>query len=168
MRPKQEITIRPDGSIRCVSILSPESPVQLQFADEVDINNIINKFQKGIPISHLNSNRGSFTEGSPMESKINMTFEQMLNTQVHAARAFEKLSPAIRNRFGTAEALLNFLEDPSNLQEAIKLGLVDSGLATPKRDDDSNDNANKAKSKTKKTITTTQPPQPDPQTDGPE
>jgi len=48
-----------------------------------------------------------------------------MNTIIAAQRAFEALPAKIRDRFANSpERFLAFLADPDNLDEAVKLGLV--------------------------------------------
>lgn len=146
----RSITTRPDGTVCVKRLLSDESIVQQQFKDEVDINNIMDKFQKGLPITHVNRAQGHYSDLTEIPS----TYEGMLNQSIKAGASFEALPEKIKRRFGTPEALLAFLDDPSNAGEAVTLGLVDNPPSA-QRDDKPNDNATMPR---RKKSTPTNPP----------
>ena len=98
------------------------SRVQQQFARECDINHIMAKY----------SQTGRLTDGSgtspPMYGDFSdvKDFHEAQSVVLDANQKFSSLPSHVRFRFSNnPELLLNFLQDPSNLDEAIKLGLVD-------------------------------------------
>lgn len=96
-----------------------ESVVQQQFKDECDINTIVERF--GIS-GELPSNirmpvSGDFTKVGDFQSAMNMVRQ--------AREAFDELPGQVRQRFfDDPQRLIEFLEDPDNRGEAVKLGLV--------------------------------------------
>lgn len=102
-----------------IAIDPEESVVQQQFADECDINTIVKRFgltgelPNGIamPVS------GDFTGVTDFQSAMNLIRKSQ--------EAFFELPAEVRERFSNDPArLMQFLEDPSNRDEAIKLGIV--------------------------------------------
>lgn len=130
-----KITKRPNGTLR-VQHEFPDAPskVQQQFKDEVDINRIMKKYSKGIPVTHLNRGAGFYADFSEVKD-----YASALHSLAKAQSSFMELPSKLRSRFGNDPAqLLDFLSDPSNRDEAVKLGLVN---AAPKNANDST-NAN--------------------------
>jgi len=99
---------------------------QQHFKDECDINNILRQFNiTGIlPETTLSPRYGDFTGISDYHSALN---------QVMAAEdEFMRLPADLRARFENDPAqLIQFLENPENLNEAVKLGLVNEPQELP-------------------------------------
>lgn len=99
------------------------SLAQQQFKDETDINNILRQFNVTglLPETPLSPRYGDFTGISDYQSA--------LNAVIAAEDGFMTLPADIRARFANdPENLINFLDNPENKDEAIKLGLVDKKL----------------------------------------
>jgi len=95
------------------------SLAQQHFKDETDINNILRQFNITglLPQSPLSPRYGDFTGISDYQSA--------LNAVIAAESEFEGLPAQIRARFNNnPEELINFLENSSNKDEAIALGLI--------------------------------------------
>jgi len=96
------------------------SKTQQQFADQVEINNIIKKYQKTGQWLHVTSKTGIYADVSQIGD-----YAQCLQKVLDANSAFSSLPSNIRARFSNDPAqLLSFLQDPSNKEEAEKLGLL--------------------------------------------
>lgn len=97
-----------------------EGRTQQQFKEECDINTIARRFGLTgmLPAARRLPSFGDFTGVSDYQSALN---------QVMAAdEAFLTLPSAVRERFGhNYQALLDFLGDEGNRQEAIDLGLLE-------------------------------------------
>lgn len=103
------------------SLQCPEPTLaQQQFADECDINTIVNKFLKTGELTadvHL-PKYGDFTGISDYQSA--------LNAVIAADEAFLDLPANIRAEFGNdPQMLLEFLADSKNAERAAELGLID-------------------------------------------
>lgn len=89
-------------------------------AIDCDINEIVRKWtQQGIQpeVYAREPQYGDVSEG--------LTYRQALDKVLEAQDAFNLVPPNIRARFHNDPAeYLDFLNDPSNLEEAIKLGLA--------------------------------------------
>jgi len=96
------------------------SLAQQHFKDECDINNILRQFNITglLPESPLSPRYGDFTG-------IN-DYQSALNAVIAAEDGFMTLPAGIRAQFGNdPEQLINFLDNPENKDEAIRLGLID-------------------------------------------
>ena len=107
------------------SALACEEPTlaQQHFKDECDINNILRQFNVTglLPESPLSPRYGDFTGIGDYHSA--------LNAVMAAEDEFMALPADLRARFeNDPENLINFLDNPANKDEAIKLGLVDQKL----------------------------------------
>ena len=99
------------------------SLTQQHFAEECDINNIVEKYM----ISGVLGDPLASPSASPMYGDYSSVedFHTAQTIIAHATQSFDLLPAALRKRFNNDPAqLLSFLEDESNRDEAIKLGLV--------------------------------------------
>lgn len=102
-----------------LSIDEAESVVQQQFAEECDINTIVERF--GLT--------GELPNGVAMPVSGDFTgvtdFHTAMNLVRQAQESFLELPAQIRERFANDPArVMAFLENPENRDEAVKLGIV--------------------------------------------
>lgn len=104
------------------SITFPEKTMAKQsFQAECDINTIMSKYQQTGLIEHVQKFQGSYGDFTSVAD-----YQVSLNQVLDAQNAFDALPSSIRARFqNNPGAMLAFLEDPSNRDEAVKLGLVE-------------------------------------------
>lgn len=96
-----------------------DSMAKQEFRQEVDINNLMKRFNAMgyIPAAPAH---GVFADVSELGD-----FGDVLRRVKKGEEAFAALDPAIRLRFRNSPAeLMDFLQDPANLKEAVQLGLV--------------------------------------------
>jgi len=98
-----------------------ESLTHQSFKKEADINTITNRFLKTGVLGNPGASRrpmfGNFT---------GVDFQAMQNLIVDAKNAFMALPASVRRRFNDdAGQVVRFCQDPRNLEEAVKLGLVE-------------------------------------------
>lgn len=115
------------------------SKTQQQFKDEADIVKIVKRFQR----------TGLLTD--PMKPPTRMpqygdfsgipTYQQMCNMTIAVNNYFQSLSAEIRYKFhNDPQELQEWLNNPENTEEAIKMGLADHDLSKVKyHDPDGND-----------------------------
>lgn len=99
------------------------SRVKRSFGPSTDVNNVVSKFLRTgvLPQKAAQPFYGDFSVADDYHSAMNrvMQIEDM----------FMSLPAKVRNRFSNnAEALLRFVGDVSNRDEAIELGLIDKPL----------------------------------------
>lgn len=95
------------------------SRTKVSFAGEADINNIMRRYAKtgALPVSAV---RPRYLDSSAVEDY----FQAQLVLK-EAEKALQRLPAAVRSRFGSnPEALLRFVGDEKNKEEAQKLGLL--------------------------------------------
>lgn len=102
------------------------SMTKQSFADECDINKIMERYEK----------TGVMPEGRHMyefgDAISEYSYQESLNAVIHADEQFAQLPAKLRDRFGNDPVqLLKFLEDPANRDEAVELGLVDRPPPAP-------------------------------------
>lgn len=99
----------------------PELATKQCFRDECDINNIVNRFTKAgvLPPAPINGVYGDFSEiGSYQEALMKV---QQVDDM------FDALPAKLRSRFDNNPALfLDFIDNPDNHDELVKLGLVEA------------------------------------------
>ena len=96
---------------------------QQHFKDECDINNILRQFNVTglLPEAPLSPRYGDFTGIHD--------YHTALNAVIAADDGFMALPATLRARFqNDPEQLIEFLDNPNNYDEAVKLGLVDQKM----------------------------------------
>lgn len=87
--------------------------------DRCNINSIMAKYDKNGLITHISKFESEFGDTTGIE------FKQMMDKVASARSSFEELPSKIRKRFDNDPTkLLQFMDDASNREEAIKLGLI--------------------------------------------
>lgn len=97
------------------------SRAQQQFRDECDINTIVERFglTHEIPTGTRMPSYGDFTGVSD--------FQTAMEAVRSATESFMALPAKLRERFANSpQNLLVFLGDPTNREEAVRLGLVEA------------------------------------------
>jgi len=116
---KQQQYKRKDGSLGIKTINEKPTKTKQSMRDMVNVNNIIKKYRTTGIITHITSKDGTY--GDFVEIK---DFQGALNTVIKAKQQFELLPSETRNRFGNDPTqLINFLQDPKNVDESVRLGL---------------------------------------------
>jgi phage internal scaffolding protein len=120
IRDNKEIIRLQNGRVRVRTINKQPSKTDTQFKDEVDVNNIMRKFQRTGQISHLAKRDGTYMDVSEIKD-----LAESIEVVDKAAYAFEKLPAKIRNRFDNdPRKLVTFMQDEKkNLEEMYELGL---------------------------------------------
>jgi phage internal scaffolding protein len=154
----KKIETRADGSIRVTTVNNQPSKTDQQFAQLCDINQIIKKYRQTGIISHLSNKTGKYADLSEFKG-----YQDALQKTINANNAFQSLPSPIRKKFGNdPQELISFLSDPSNNEEAIKLGLKIQNPNTQnqlakKINDDSNDEDKPKPKKPKQTQSQNDP-----------
>lgn len=108
--------------VRVSTLNTDPTRTQQQFGPETDVNNIMKKYLKtGIPPVFKNTGRGVYADTTKVTD-----YQAALDTVISAERAFGTLPSHIRSRFHNEPAkLIEFLADSKNLDEAIRLGILE-------------------------------------------
>lgn len=105
-----------------VSLNSFETTLaQQQFAEECDINTIMDRYAQDGLLDHVNNFQGSYGDFTSVTD-----YQTSVNQVIAAEAAFMDLPAAVRSRFGNDPGqLIGFLEsnDPELLAESYRLGL---------------------------------------------
>lgn len=136
---------------RVVTINEEPTRTQQQFKDDVNVNNIMKRYKKTGQISHVSGRQGQYLNLSSAPDY----FEAMQKIAT-ANTAFLSLPSEVRRRFGNDPALLlEFIHDPKNYDEGVKLGLFEQKKgpfqtpppnSLPKNNDELNNDENTAAS----------------------
>ena len=112
----------PPGRVQ-VSFKQP-SLTQQHFKDECDINQIMNRYREtGFLVDPLARPTEKLQFG---DFSTPFDYMEAMNTVVRANEAFAGLPANLRKRFNNDPAeLLAFVSDESNVDEAVKLGLME-------------------------------------------
>lgn len=98
---------------------SKDGRTKQSFQKECDINNIMKQYEKTRVITHVASASPRYGDFSNV-----IDYQSALNLVIDAQQGFDDLPADIRTRFMNDPAVfLDFVEDPENLEEGIKLGI---------------------------------------------
>lgn len=115
----KNITRHENGHKKVSTINNEPSKTQQQFAEQCDINNIMKKYKQTGEITHLNKKTGIYGDFSNMPS-----YQEALHTVIKAEQEFMTLPADVRKKFdNNPQQFVDFINDPKNDEEAIKLGL---------------------------------------------
>lgn len=93
------------------------SVTRQEFKDDADINKIVERVLRGEVVPQEFGSYGDFTGVA--------SFQDAMNQVMDARAAFDALPARVRSRFhNNPAALVDFLSDEGNLDEAVRLGLV--------------------------------------------
>lgn len=121
---------RDNGSKRVATTPQGNTRTQQHLKEQCDVNNIISKYKKTGSVTHVrNSLNGVYADLTQLPD-----LRQAQEVVIAAQQAFESVPASIRQRFGhDPQQFIDFLADPNNNAEAIKLGLKTT-KETPKPD----------------------------------
>ena len=105
----------------CITECLDESLTQQQFANEADLNTIVRRYgiDKGpLPVAPLDPRLyGDFTNVPDLRTLLDLAHD--------AREQFAELPPKLRERFNNDPARLwDFVQDPENSEEAVRLGFL--------------------------------------------
>lgn len=127
---------RKNGTTRVATLNEHPSKTDQSQKQDCDVNYIVAKYRKTGQITHLAKRRGYYADVSTIPD-----LTEALSIVSTASDAFNALPSQLRKRFGNdPQEMIAFLQDPSNLEESIKLGLrnappkVQEELPTPDRE----------------------------------
>lgn len=105
------------------------------FKDECDINTIVSRYPNGV--TPYDDRKGSEVYGDFSDAEL-FDFRATQEKIIEAENRFNALPSDVRSRFGNNPAeLLDFLNDSSNYDEAIKLGLIHAKVSNDVAQDNS-------------------------------
>lgn len=104
--------------------------VQQHMKDHCDINNILRKYDRDGILTHVNRTQAMYGDYTQINE-----YQHALDLVLQAQAMFDELPSHLRKRFGNDPgAYAEFVTDPRNLDEMIKLGLaepVENASAAP-------------------------------------
>lgn len=104
------------------------SLTQQNFAAECDINMIVKRAAAGGELTHVNPRPGQYGDFSNIPD-----YREAFEVVKRANALFMGMDWQVRERFGNdPQRMVQFLQDPKNRDEAIKLGLVKAPEPSPK------------------------------------
>lgn len=105
---------------RPVKLSTPEETRTKQsHKDECDINNIMARYRRTGLIEAVNRNQPRYADVTGLE------FRTAMEMVAQAQQLFEDMPSGVRKRFGNdPAAFLDFVNDPENRPEAVRLGLL--------------------------------------------
>lgn len=94
------------------------SMTKQSFKDECDINVLMARYGEADLIPFVKQFEPSYGDASAID------FQEAMNVVVSAQDMFDQMPAKLRERFNNSPAnFLGFVEDPSNFDEGVKLGL---------------------------------------------
>lgn len=122
----KRMEIRPNGTKRVYTVFTDEEVAHQKikmadqsFANECDQNLIMRRHLAGQNVDHLFKRQGVYRDLTLIPD-----LQEAMAQVTHAQQAFMELSADLRKRFANDPVqLVEFLNDPANDNEAVKLGL---------------------------------------------
>ena len=103
------------------------SQAKQAFKAECDINNIMARYEQNGIVTHMMETQGRYSDFLDAPD-----YQEGLNQIIAAQDAFGTLPASVRKRFNNNPAeFLDFVHNPDNLDEMIKLGLRDKPTSQP-------------------------------------
>lgn len=104
-----------------VKLVCPEEGRTKQaHKSECEINNILARYQRTGVLEFVNQRQGQYGDVTGVD------YQQAMNLVAEARETFAELPSKVRNRFDNdPAAYLDFVSDPENTEEMIKLGLLE-------------------------------------------
>lgn len=94
---------------------------------ECDINNIMVKYAKTGVLNHVSNNQSSYGDFS-----ASLDYQDAINSVMAAQDSFMELPAVVRKKFDNDPVkFLDFVNDPSNVDEMIELGLYPAPEQAP-------------------------------------
>lgn len=116
-----------NGRNRCAAHIGTSDVVQRHMKDEVDVNNIMRKYQKTGLVNHVNRYQGNYGNFTNMP-----TFHEAYQKVLDAKEMFLTLPSTIREKFANDPGLfLEYVDDPENAEGMKELGLIPAGGPSP-------------------------------------
>lgn len=110
---------RPDGSRKVITINREPSKTDQSFAADCDVNKIMARYRKGVPLPTSKRIQGYYADVSDVGDIVEM--EEKMQA---AKEDFQQIPAKIRKMFNNdIHELARFLKDPLNDTRAIELGL---------------------------------------------
>lgn len=115
----KKIEIRENGSRRVYTVNEEPSKTDQSQTEQSDVNYIIGQYKKTGQLTHLARKQGVYADVSQIpDLQESLAQVELANT------AFASLPSEVRQRFQNSPVqMIEFLQDPSNDEEAIRLGL---------------------------------------------
>jgi len=115
----KKIEMRENGTRRVYIVNDAPSKTDQSQAASCDVNNIMSKYKKTGQLTHLARNQGVYADVSQIPD-----LQESLAQVELANAAFASLPSEVRQRFQNSPVqMIEFLQDPSNDEEAIRFGL---------------------------------------------
>lgn len=103
----------------------PVSLAKQSFKDECDINTLMERYQRSGVIEHVNRFGGRYGDFTGVQD-----YQASVNQVLEAQEAFMTLPSSVRKRFDNDPGVfLDFVMEPSNLDEMVSLGLANPPVA---------------------------------------
>lgn len=116
---KKVIEIRKNGTKRVYFQNEKPSRVQAQFQKECDVNEILKKYKKTGMLTHTAKTQLQYMDHTQLPD-LHTAMIQLTTAQ----QTFDALPAELRKRFANSPAeMYEFLANPDNNEEAVKLGL---------------------------------------------
>lgn len=118
-RDGRHIYRRKNGSLKVVFFNNEEDMCDTSHSDDCDANVLMARFKHPdlIPKKAV----GSYLD----TTELPPDFKSAMEVSAHAKSTYENLPEELKDRFKTPQKLVDFMSDPKNTEEALKLGLLD-------------------------------------------
>lgn len=123
----KKIITRKDGSISVVTINNEPSRTIQDFKDEVDVNNIIDRFTKTGQLSHISQTPLVYKDSTELPADLQGSISFIKQVE----EKYEQLSKKMKKQFKSVQEFYSYVTDPNNKNALSDL--------FPQKNNDSND-----------------------------
>lgn len=110
-------------------LVEPPSMTKQEFQAECDINNILKQYKRTGMVSHINAQAA---QGRYVDLADPVDFQDAMHLVIQSENSFASLPSKVRERFNNDPAkFLEFMADPDNQDEMVKLGLATKPTPPP-------------------------------------
>lgn len=123
---EQEYYKRKNGTTGVRTINTLRSMTDQSFKDQCDVNNIVKRYEQTGQMPHVTRAVGQYMDSTELQD-----YSESMQRVLNANDAFLQLPATIRDRFANDPAkLIEFMQNPQNYDEGVKLGLVAEKVQT--------------------------------------
>lgn len=109
---------------RVQTVIEGDSMTKQAFAADADVNTIVSRHMRGVGRNLSNIGAGG-TRQPIFGDFSSVSYHEMLNAVTDIDNIFRRLPARIRGKFrNDPYQVIRYCEDPANLREAVKLGLM--------------------------------------------
>lgn len=111
--------------LKVTTVFHKPSKTNKDFAAEVDVNNIMDRFLRTGQLSHVSNEQLVYQDNTNIPD-----LQSAIHQVKSAGKIWDNLSKKLKNKFKSPDELYDYLSDPKNTKEALELGIISEEKTT--------------------------------------